>query len=328
MSETVSVVMPAYNAGKFLSSSVDSILAQTYRDWELIIVDDGSADETSEVLSKYVDSRIRVIRNESNSGIVFSLNRGIHAAAGAYVARMDADDMAFPNRLETQVRILKERELDLVSSAAITSNVFPRRYIGMALNSDELKLCLHFFNPVIHPLVLGRREVFLSNPYSKNSEYGEDYELWCRIVSAGFRAETTDDVLLKYRVHAGQISLQKREKQINVRNDVSDIFFRDQNQEAGFSLEPRDAVSALMRIEIVARNLVNAAAIRPFVLDRLAIELILEQKVEARSENLRRIYGAFGMRPPTRMTLVNKLLARTGANPSTFTARAINRLFR
>ena len=102
----VSVVMPAYNAAKYIKEAIDSILAQTYRDFEFIIVNDGSTDNTKEIILSYSDPRIVYIENEQNSGICVTLNKGLDAAKGRYIVRMDSDDIALPQRLEVQVRYM------------------------------------------------------------------------------------------------------------------------------------------------------------------------------------------------------------------------------
>src|SRR5512146_2439112 len=106
MEPIVSVVMPVYNSAPYLREAVDSILAQTFTDFEFIIVDDGSSDETPQILDGYGDARIRRLRNERNMGVVPTLNCGLAAARGRYVARHDADDISLPTRLEQQVRFL------------------------------------------------------------------------------------------------------------------------------------------------------------------------------------------------------------------------------
>lgn len=104
----ISVVLPAYNVQDTIGESIDSILSQTFTDFELIIINDGSQDNTEEVIHAYSDKRIRYYRNEKNEGLIYTLNRGLDLAQGKYIARMDADDVSLPTRFEKQVKVMEE----------------------------------------------------------------------------------------------------------------------------------------------------------------------------------------------------------------------------
>ena len=104
----VSVILPAYNAQDTIAESIDSILNQSFRDFELIVINDGSTDATEKVIAQYDDSRIRYFANPGNQGLIYTLNRGLELSQGKYIARMDADDISLPARFEKQVRILEE----------------------------------------------------------------------------------------------------------------------------------------------------------------------------------------------------------------------------
>ena len=107
-SPLVSIVLPVYNGERYLAASLDSVLAQTYQNWELVIINDGSTDGTENLILNYPDKRIKYLPNDSNKGIIFSLNRGLQESKGVYIARLDADDIALPNRFEKQVEFLSE----------------------------------------------------------------------------------------------------------------------------------------------------------------------------------------------------------------------------
>src|SRR5215218_8009066 len=112
----VSVILPVYNGEAYLQEAVDSILAQTFTDFELLIINDGSTDDSERIIDSYKDSRVKHLKNEQNRGLIFSLNRGVEAAKGAYIARMDADDVALPERLEKQMQYLKQnKEVGILS---------------------------------------------------------------------------------------------------------------------------------------------------------------------------------------------------------------------
>ena len=202
---TVSVLMPAYNGASFLAAAIESILAQSFGDFEFVIVDDGSTDATSEIIAAWAakDARIRVLSNERNLGIVAALNRGLDACQGRYVARMDADDIALPERLAKQTaRMDADAGVVALGGAleyidATGADVGVRR--TCAVNDSPLAA-----NPLLHPTVMIRREVLEKNHlrYEKRFRYAEDYFLWLRLSRLG-RLDAIDEVVLKYRLSAG-----------------------------------------------------------------------------------------------------------------------------
>lgn len=107
----ISVILPAYNASKTISEAIDSILSQSFKDWEMLVINDGSIDNTKDIIQSYTDSRIKYIENEGNKGLVYSLNRGISLSQGVYIARMDADDISLPTRLEEQLKYLQDKDI-------------------------------------------------------------------------------------------------------------------------------------------------------------------------------------------------------------------------
>ena len=201
---TVSVVMPAYNASQFLDEAVCSVLDQTFRHFELIIVDDGSADDTAGILQKYAraDSRVKVIR-QANEGMIIALNRGCRLARGRYIARMDADDISLPRRIERQIDFLdRHPEIGILGTWAsrIDEN---GRVVGdwcLSPNPKVLKW-YHFFHVcVIHPTAIMRREVLEKlNFYRPDAIYAEDRDLWLR-ASAITEFSNLPEILLKFRV--------------------------------------------------------------------------------------------------------------------------------
>jgi glycosyltransferase involved in cell wall biosynthesis len=201
---TVSIVMPAFNAAQFLDEAVCSVLDQTFRDFEFIIVDDGSTDDTATILQKYAkaDSRVRVFR-QTNEGMIPALNRGCRVARGRFIARMDADDISLPQRIERQLKYLEAHpEIGILGTWAsrIDEN---GRVVGdwcLSPNPKVLKWN-HFFTVcVIHPTVLMRREVLEKlNYYRSDAIHAEDRDLWLR-ASAITDFSNLPECLLKYRV--------------------------------------------------------------------------------------------------------------------------------
>ena len=216
---TISVVMPVYNtAVPFLQESIDSILNQTFRDFEFIIIDDGSTNEAKEYLDGLTDSRIRLIRNKTNIGITKSLNIGLRAAQGKYVARMDSDDISFPERFEKQVAFM-ETHPDAIACG--TKTVFARDQSPVPHSSsiekmESYRVRMLFRNPgPYHPTAIFDREKLLQHHISYDEEllYAQDYGMWMTASRFG-SIYMVPEVLLYYRKHPDQISKVHREQQI------------------------------------------------------------------------------------------------------------------
>ena len=208
----VSVVMPPFNASSHIRSAIESILDQNLNDFELIIVNDGSTDETrliSEAMAA-LDSRI-VLVNQDNSGIAVAINNAIQIARAPLIARMDSDDIAMPNRLERQVGYLAEHlETALVSCSFVpfTDPSAPSQ-APVHLPSDHscIYATLAFCSPICHPGVLARRELFTRFAYRPGIT-AEDHDLWCRAIHC-FRFANLTEPLLLYRRHEGSLSMRK-----------------------------------------------------------------------------------------------------------------------
>lgn len=207
----VSVLMPVFNGEKYLRDAVESILAQTYRPFELIVVDDGSKDHSLNILKEYqaVDNRIQICCHPNNMGVVAALNTGIEHTRGEYVARMDADDISLPKRLEKQVSFLEAHpEIGLVGSFGemIKANGSHLIDISMPASPVLILWSFCFYNPILHPSVCMRRSlVFQAGGYRNlvnDGEKGfpEDYDLWVRMIRlSGF--SNLPEHLVKLRQH-------------------------------------------------------------------------------------------------------------------------------
>lgn len=205
----VSVVMAVYNGEKYLKEAVDSILNQTYTDFEFIIINDGSTDNSLNILNSFKekDERIKIISRE-NKGLVYSLNEGVNMAQGEYIARMDADDISEPDRFEKQLQYMRENELAVCGSYATKINSFGEKIGEMNYSPSEKKIksftLLH--SPFIHPSVIFKKDVFEKvSGYQKFFKHIEDYELWTRIVFK-YKTGNLPERLLKYRIHDDQIT--------------------------------------------------------------------------------------------------------------------------
>jgi glycosyltransferase involved in cell wall biosynthesis len=209
----ISVVMSVYNGAKFLGQAVDSILNQSYRDFEFLIIDDGSEDRSSEILEGFrqKDSRIRILRQE-NRGLIESLNRGCELARGLYIARMDADDVAGKKRLELQVAFLMEHpQIGLLGGAVNIIDVEGRilRSTSNPCSDAEIREALPNDCPFWHPTVMMRKDIFeAAGGYRKVVVHAEDYDLWLRISEVCEMANLRD-VLVSYRLHSNQVTTQQ-----------------------------------------------------------------------------------------------------------------------
>lgn len=201
----ISVVMPVYNGEKYLSEAIDSILYQTYTDFEFIILNDGSTDNTEEIILSYDDPRIVYVKNEENLQIVETLNKGIALAKGKYIARMDADDISLPERFEKQLDILENH----LSVQVIFSIVELVNENGVTIGSwkddvdchtqESMYSFLPRKNCFSHPSVMIRKDVAKNYLYI-NSKNSEDYNLWLRMMSDGIVFYKIVKPLVKYRV--------------------------------------------------------------------------------------------------------------------------------
>lgn len=200
----VSVLMPAFNAERFIGASIRSVLAQDFDDFELLIVDDGSTDGTAELVEDFHDKRIRLLRNETNCGLVETLNKGLREARGTWVARQDADDLSRTDRLGRQLAYFRDNPDDVV--VASEARLIDERDRGCGLlrlprTRDQLRWDLCFRNPVPHSSVMMHREKVLGE-FGGYPQYvaSEDYALWSR-VAAKNRFGLLKRALVDYRIH-------------------------------------------------------------------------------------------------------------------------------
>ena len=229
----ITIGIPIYNAEKYLADAIKSVLVQTYRCWELILVDDGSSDRSLQIAHDFSakDKRIRVISDGENKKLPYRLNQLIDESKGFFIVRMDADDIMHPERLEIQLRFLEEnKEYDLVSTGLISINsgnlVKGFRHVGM-LYSDFTKPKLSY--PIVHPSVMARKSWFERNQYSERYPRAEDFELWTRsIINNDFRMAVLPDLLLYYR-EEGNLSIVKI---INSYNDTKKIYSKYHSKNA------------------------------------------------------------------------------------------------
>lgn len=215
MAPFLSVIMSVFNGEKYVRETVESVLNQSFRDFEFIIVNDGSTDGTSEILRSFKDERIRII-NQENRGLTKSLNRGIGVSEGKYIGRIDCGDIAFEKKFEVQLNFLGENKdicgvgtwANLIDEKGnvIGELKYPTEY-------EEIKKIILRYNPFVHPSLVFRRELFDEiGPYDESFEYAQDYDLVLRAVSK-FKIVNLPEILLNYQVSEEAISFKKLKKQ-------------------------------------------------------------------------------------------------------------------
>lgn len=203
----VSIIMPVYNVEKYVTEAIDSILSQTYTDFELIILDDCSTDNSVAEIKKFKDPRIVVHCNLKNIGLAENLNTGLRLAKGKYIARMDGDDISLPERLKVQVTYLENHpDIDLCSCALEMFGTDHQVWIRDT-DPEQVKITMLFFSPVLHATSVWRKESFSKNNlyYNQDAFPAEDYDLWSRAVFL-CKLVNISEVMYKYRIHGIQVT--------------------------------------------------------------------------------------------------------------------------
>lgn len=207
----ISVIMPVYNCEMYIRQAVESILNQTFSDFELIIIDDCSTDSTLEIIKSYKDCRINIVEKEQNTGLTNSIIQGVLLAKGEYIARMDGDDISMPGRFKTQLNFLENNPEIILCGSAV--EIIGKNFISRYPTTHEMiKIQLCFNASFYHPTIMTRRKVLTTNNYDKGFEPAEDYELWTRLVTIG-KLANLDEVLLHYRIHENQTSSMRKQEQ-------------------------------------------------------------------------------------------------------------------
>lgn len=226
----VTVFIPVYNCEDYINECLDSILNQTYRNIEVLLVDDGSTDRSVEKIKAYSDPRIRLIRNERNMGIPFTRNVGLIEAKGKYMAIMDADDISSPDRIAKQVAYLeKNPDIDAVSSFYVKFGRQSEKKVSFPFTrAEEIQILLLFFNPIANPASMVRLETLRKNKIMYNPEYfvSQDYDLWARLSTIG-KLEIIPEFLLKYRFGHENITKKSKRDKIENRKKIINAIHED-----------------------------------------------------------------------------------------------------
>jgi glycosyltransferase involved in cell wall biosynthesis len=212
----ISVLMPVYNGGKYIREAIDSVLNQTFVDFELIVVNDGSTDDTQDQLNTYHDSRIRVF-NQKNGGVSAALNTGLKHANARYIARFDADDVCYPNRLEKQYQFMEEHpDFVLIGSDAdymSEQGEFLFKYINIGHSNEEIQARIKDYCPFVHSSVFYRRDIIIEcGSYEVNAHTFEDYFLWLKVVTKG-KTLNFQEPLIKVRFNAASVTVDEKDRE-------------------------------------------------------------------------------------------------------------------
>jgi glycosyltransferase involved in cell wall biosynthesis len=214
-SPVISVVMPAYNCAGFLRESLDSLVGQTFSDFELIIINDGSTDNTADIIRSYKDDRIIYAENSKNEGLAFTLNRGIDLARGHYIARMDGDDICLPQRFQQQFNFFNAHPHVEILAAWIELMDEDGKFIGYwaeeknANTPQKIRSQLAKDNCIAHPTVMAKADLLKKYKYN-TAQSAEDYDLWLRITADNIPVYKLEEVLVRHRINRNSFTRQRQ----------------------------------------------------------------------------------------------------------------------
>ena len=226
----LSVVMPVYNAEKHLGYAIQSVLNQTHKNLELIIINDGSTDKSREIAGSFYDSRIRYFDNETNSGIVFSRNRGVELSMGDFIGMVDADDVVYPEKFEKQINFLsKNPDFGLVGSWVKFIDDNGNRLPGSwKLNApaEMIPSIMLFKNYFLQSAVLYKNECLKAFSFSKGYDIVEDYLIWYQMLKK-YKGWNLNDYLVDYRIHNNSITKRRKQRMACLDKNIFKIQFKD-----------------------------------------------------------------------------------------------------
>lgn len=235
----ISIVMSVYNGSQWLKAAIDSVVQQTYSNWEFIIIDDASSDDSTEIIKSYAaDKRFQLIKNNIQQGLTRNLNTGIGIAKGEYIARMDADDICLPDRFKKQVEFLSDHtEVSVVSGFV---ELIDENGISLGEWKDDrkanswklIKRMLPWKNCIAHPTVMMRNDLFKKYKYNEKQKNSQDWDLWLQLAASNIIIEKINEPLLQYRMHsqsvtAGSLKKSSSKKVFTVLLNYLDLAFRN-----------------------------------------------------------------------------------------------------
>ncbi|MBQ9977006.1 MAG: glycosyltransferase [Clostridia bacterium] len=214
----ISVIMSVYNGEAYLKETIESVINQTFKNWEFIIINDCSTDSSPQILNDFAvkDERIKVYTNEVNLKLPASLNKAVSLSEGKYIARMDADDICLPDRFEKQYKFMEENSDVALSSCrfmTMKNGVYMSGGAGGRCDNEALCALLLVRNPILHPGIIAKAEVMKKLNYDTTLTCTEDLELWTRMVMENQKMEILPECLMLYRLHDKQITSTTLERQ-------------------------------------------------------------------------------------------------------------------
>lgn len=267
----VSVLLPVYNGEKYIAEAVTSILNQTHINFEFIIINDGSIDNTLDILQKYalMDSRIRLVTRE-NQGLIASLNEGIDLSTGQWIARMDADDIAVHDRLEKQLIWADKTGADIVGSWVKFFGGLDRRVWRGCVTDDAIKVDMLFKCPLVHPSIFIRASTIKELKYDPKAFRAEDYDIWIRAAQTAAVFTNVPEVLLYYRKHSAQVSVVARAEQISRTEEMRSEYWTYVAEKLDLKVEPGS--TKLFETSVPRNNTYYGELLKGFC-ERLVAEL-------------------------------------------------------
>ena len=246
----ISVLMPVYKPEPvFLEEAVRSILEQDYRDLELVVVEDPSPTNGREVLESFHDDRIKYHLNDKRTSLREQLNLGLSLCEGDYIARMDADDISYPSRIEKQIRyMLAHQEINVLGTnldyiSKTGRSLGSRRYPE---NHEEIIRDLQFYSPMAHATVIIRKADYLTMGGYKDSAPIEDWYLWCRMYQAGMKFHNIQEPLYAYRQHSGMGKYKNLKGTLKAGIKLKETYFRHDRGRWGLRARLRCRVEAIL----------------------------------------------------------------------------------
>ncbi len=225
------VLMPLFNGEQFVREALESILEQTFTDFELLIIDDGSTDASVKIVESYDDPRIRLFNNHENLGVTATLNRGIDLARGEYIARMDCDDISLPARLAEQVTYLEQHPDCAMVAVTVTQLDEDGNDYGVWLDdrktvtSESIRRFLPRANCIAHPGIMIRKSLLARYRYNERQRVAQDYDLWLRMTADGLFIAKLDKPLLRYRIHTASVTALSNRGRPDLKNVRTKTWF-------------------------------------------------------------------------------------------------------
>lgn len=277
----ISVIMPVYNGEKYVEEAIESVLNQTFKHFEFIIINDGSTDSSKELILSYNDNRIVYVENVENLRLIKTLNKGLKLAKGKYIARMDADDIAHRTRFEKQVEVLESNSnIGLCGTNYRTFGKYSKLNIKPENNKD---IGDHFIveSPIGHPTVMIRKAILFkySLKYNENYPHAEDYKLWLDILKHA-ELYNIQEFLLEYRTFDNQISSRYNKEQgltsKKIRKEYLKYIFKINNIPISIDTIDLDFIKKIRGYKEVNNDLINSIVLVCFLsLDKYSIQSIL-----------------------------------------------------